>query len=100
MKHKLPAASRPGSPRRGAVDPALVDELIWSYVCWREARDAVWAAYETWSDSTGPDDHYGFEGYWASLHREEQAATVYARCVTRVGGQARDVDRQPAGRHT
>jgi hypothetical protein len=56
---------------------ALVDEFIESYVFWREACEAVRAAYKEWTNSTSPRRGLAFESYCAALDWEELAAQVH-----------------------
>lgn len=65
---------------------ALVDALIESWVCWREACDDVRGAYEHWCRCTAGQRGLGFAHYRAALEREDQAALVYSNCADRVAG--------------
>ena len=38
-------------PERERPDPAVVDEVIRLYVCWREACDDVRGAYKAWTET-------------------------------------------------
>jgi hypothetical protein len=68
-------------PERERPDPAVVDEVIRLYVCWREACDDVRGAYKAWTETAHRQGGERFYGYRASLEREEHAATVYAESV-------------------
>jgi hypothetical protein len=78
---------RPGIPRP-AVDTAtrnrLVDEMIESYVEWREECATVEATYRRWSTAPATDCAISFASYNAALDREESAASLYAADVSRL----------------
>jgi hypothetical protein len=62
----------------------LFDQLIDSWVCWREACDDVRRAYECWGHCKAPQRGVAFASYRAALDREDQAARVYSMHVGRV----------------
>jgi len=59
----------------------LIDAVMDGYITWREQSAAVETAYRTWRRA--PADHraVAFEGYYAALDREEDAASEYRRLV-------------------
>jgi hypothetical protein len=84
------ALTRPfGRPQR-PTDPgsaALADNLLRSYVAWREASSGVRAAYERWAGWDYADREVGYGGYLAALQQEAHAARVSERQIdlVRVG---------------
>jgi hypothetical protein len=62
-----------------AADAAarLVDDFLASYVCWREASEAVRTAYDRWRRGQRPDRRLAFAAYRAALDREEHAALLF-----------------------
>jgi hypothetical protein len=81
-------ASPSGRSRRPATttSDSLADDLIDSYVAWREASACVQAAYERWAGWEYGDRDVGFGGFLAALQQEENAARVYQRQIERVRG--------------
>lgn len=63
-----------------------VDELLDSYLSWREECHAVRLAYQRWVDSTRAEDSLAYAGYVAALDREERAASTCANRVERFSG--------------
>jgi hypothetical protein len=66
----------------------LVEDFLESYVCWREASDAVRAAYERWRGGQSTDRGLAFVAYRATLDREEHAARMFRQRVDRVAGSS------------
>jgi hypothetical protein len=65
----------------------VVDELIETYICWREECTAVQAAYDGWSAAllaTGEERLLRFAVYRAALDREDRAARAYMECGARL----------------
>jgi hypothetical protein len=62
----------------------LVDGLVESWVCWREACEDVRSAYDCWGQSKAAQRALAFTSYCAALDREDQAAHVYSIHVQRV----------------
>jgi hypothetical protein len=58
---------------------AVVEDFVDSWVCWHDASDDVWSAYERWRDCEKSERGLAFATYRAALDREEQAARVH--CV-------------------
>jgi hypothetical protein len=69
-------------------DP-LVDSFRDSYLAWRDASDAVRAAYKRWSCSHGQDRNSAFATYSAALDREERAARIHWNYAERLVERAR-----------
>ena len=63
---------------------SLVDQFIESWVCWREACEAVHSAYASWQQCEPAQRGLAFAGYRAALDREDQAAQVHSMCAGRV----------------
>ena len=61
----------------------LVDELVESYVAWRETCAGVDDAYRYWASESGPRGRVAFGRHMAALDAEEQAAESYAGLVRR-----------------
>jgi hypothetical protein len=78
MPHAVP---RPNAEERLR---SLLDELIESWVCWREACEDVRRAYDCWGQCRAPQRAVAFGSYRAALDREDQAARVYSMHVGRV----------------
>jgi hypothetical protein len=70
--------------RSSARPKAIGDELMESYVCWREACEDVRAAYERWGTSKPPQRTLAFGWYRAALDREEHAARVHSNLAMRL----------------
>jgi hypothetical protein len=66
-----------------AVGRRAVDELLESYLSWREECHAVRLAYERWVDSAQAERRLRYAGYVTALDREDQAAGIYADRVER-----------------
>jgi hypothetical protein len=75
-----------GSVLAAAAGEWLADDFLESYVCWREASEALRRAYEQWRGGQGPDRALAFAGYRAALEREEHAALMFGRRVARIPG--------------
>ena len=56
----------------------LRDEIIDSYLAWREEAAAVADAYALWADATADDKAARFAAFTAAIDREEAAARNYA----------------------
>jgi hypothetical protein len=61
------------------------DELLESYVSWREACENVRAAYERWGTSKPPQRTLAFGWYREALDREEHAARVHSKLAAQLG---------------
>jgi hypothetical protein len=76
--------SLPHFPDEQQTLRSLVDKFIESWVCWREACEAVHSAYARWQQCEAAQRGLAFEGYWAALDREDQAAQVHSMRAGRV----------------
>lgn len=63
----------------------LVDDIMDSYVAWRQESIAVNAAYANWTCAVADERGLMFHAYLAALDREEYAATAYQRILEEVG---------------
>ena len=61
-----------------------LDDAVYAYLDWRAECTAVWHAYRRWTTAAGTDAALTFGAYMAALDREETAANVYARLMSRV----------------
>lgn len=61
----------------------LIDELMDSYVSWREQCLMVHEAYDRWVHGPRADREPSFEAYKIALDLEEHASSVYAKRVRR-----------------
>jgi hypothetical protein len=59
------------------VRPSSIDDFIETYVCWREACDAVWMGYAQWLRAPQPERAVAFAAYEAALDREDLAAHAH-----------------------
>lgn len=66
-----------------AVGRWAIDELLESYISWREECHAVRLAYRRWIDSERAEGRLAYAGYVAALDREEHAAGAYAGRIER-----------------
>jgi hypothetical protein len=80
--------------RRAAADAEarLADDFLDGYVYWREACDAVRAAYERWRGGQRPDRPAAFAVYQAALDQEERAALAFGE---RTAQMSESVDQEP-----
>jgi hypothetical protein len=69
-----------------AVDAALVDAAIDSYVDWREQSAAVRRAYRWWRAADTEDRSVAFAAYRAALDREERATSRYRHAIEYCAG--------------
>jgi hypothetical protein len=63
-----------------------VDELLESYVSWREACRTVEHSYEGWIAADRGGSALAYAAYLAALDREEHAARSYAHHLERIEG--------------
>ena len=66
-----------------AVGRWAIDELLQSYVSWREECHGVRLAYRRWDGATRAEGRLAYAGYVAALDREEHAARAYAGHIER-----------------
>ncbi|HYZ29842.1 MAG TPA: hypothetical protein VE570_12345 [Thermoleophilaceae bacterium] len=78
---------RPDAPSNpGAQVPRwLADDVVESYICWREESAFVQRAYEHWEDADDAEQAQAFAVYQAALDREQQAAHVFRSRSERLG---------------
>jgi hypothetical protein len=69
--------------RRNVIESQLIDDVVDTYVDWREQSERVWRAYHDWSNTAPPDAALRFAAYVAELDREHRASDAYADAVTR-----------------
>lgn len=72
-------------------DNPLVDDLIDSYVSWREQCSAVSIAYLTWVEAVPEDRDDAYAAYVATVDREERAAADYRLLVERLQVSPKEV---------
>jgi hypothetical protein len=82
-KHASMAASQSASDGKDssltrACLRRLRDDLIDSYLDWREEAAGVADAYTLWADATADDKAARFAAFTAAINREEAAARNYA----------------------
>jgi hypothetical protein len=83
-----------GSRRAMRRDACAVDELLDSYVAWREACARLRCAYDCWfaaGINSGEGTRWSHAACDAALDQEEQAARLYQGWVERVGASARSL---------
>ncbi len=79
---KLPRASSSWTER------LLIDDAFDAYLEWRDESAEVWQAYGRWNDAPAREAGRKFWAYRAALEREEHAARVYGRLVSRLEARA------------
>jgi hypothetical protein len=75
----------------------LVDDLLESYVAWRESARAVADAYTQWSMASAAESAVRFAAYTATLDREQKTAGAYAKAVADLGRVVHSRRRRGAG---
>jgi hypothetical protein len=68
---------------RKRIDKKLIDEAFAAYLHWRDTCAEVRQAYGRWRAATARDAGITFHAYRAALEREEHAALLYGRLVSR-----------------
>jgi hypothetical protein len=63
---------------------SLVDKVLGSWICWREACEDARSAYERWGNCEAPERDLAFASYRAALDREDHAARVYSVWTNRL----------------
>ena len=66
------------------MERLLNDAAFDAYLDWREESAEVWHAYKRWTGAPAREARRTFWAYRAALEREEQAARVYWRLVSRL----------------
>jgi hypothetical protein len=69
--------------RTREMEAQLTDELLESYVTWREASEDAATTYARWGDA-GVDRRVAHDRYRAALQAEEDAAAGYRDAATRL----------------
>jgi hypothetical protein len=77
------------------IPSELIDDLMQTYVDWREECIAVQDAYERWSNGPDEEQDPAFAAYRAALDREEQASFVYAERIEQVAREHRETTTAP-----
>ena len=80
--HEIPITA--ASPAPSWPPDELVDEMVMSYVDWREDAAAVEPAYVWWSEAPSGEEAQSFAAYCAALDQEESAAATYALAVLKL----------------
>jgi hypothetical protein len=78
----------PRTRNRWAERP-LIDDAFDAYLEWQDEAAEVWHAYKRWNGAPAREARWEFWAYHAALEREEHAARVYGRLVTRLEASAR-----------
>ena len=65
----------------------LADEVVETYVCWREASAAVDRTYTDWSCAARGDRRLAHAAHGAALDREESAARAHREAIERISGR-------------
>ena len=68
----------------------LIDDAFDAYLEWRDESAEVWHAYKRWNGAPAREARKKFWAYRAALEREEHAARVYGRLVSRLEARARE----------
>jgi hypothetical protein len=76
--------------RNRSTERLLVDDAFDAYLEWREESAEVWHAYKRWNGAPAREARRKSWAYRAALEREEQAARVYGRLVSRLEVRARE----------
>jgi hypothetical protein len=72
------------------TDRPLIDDAFDAYLEWRDASAEVWHAYQRWNGAPAREAARKFWAYRAALYREEHAARVYGRLVSRLEAGTRE----------
>ena len=65
------------------VDEYVLDDVIDTYIDWREQSRNVWLAYGRWSQAPPEDATLRFAAYLAELDQEHRACYLYERAIVR-----------------
>jgi hypothetical protein len=68
----------------------LIDDAFDAYLEWRDESAEVSHAYRRWNGAPAREARRKFWAYRAALEREEHAARVYGRLVSRLEARARE----------
>jgi hypothetical protein len=80
------------------IRPELVDDMVETYVEWREECLSLRKAYRDWLRAPLGERALAFAVYGAALDREEQASSAYAQRVNRIAREPVDAPRRSAQR--
>lgn len=67
----------------GRGEEYALDDIVESYVDWREQARSVWAAYSLWDRASPDDAGLRFAAYLAALDQEQRTCEVHAATVAR-----------------
>jgi hypothetical protein len=73
--------------RDATVTPSLADDLIETYVAWREECGRVARSYGDWRVAPRAERPLSFAAYVAALDGEDCAAAAYRELVEQAGGR-------------
>ena len=76
--------------RNSWAERLLIDDAFDAYLEWRDESAEVWHAYQRWNGAPAREARRKFWAYRAALEREEHAACVYGRLVSRLEARARE----------
>jgi hypothetical protein len=76
--------------RNSSTERLLIDDAFDAYLEWRDESAAVWHAYKRGNGAPAREARRKFWAYRAALEREEHAARVYRRFVSRLEAMARE----------
>jgi hypothetical protein len=76
--------------RNSWTERLLIDDAFDAYLEWRDESAEVWHAYKRWNGAPAREARRKFWAYRAALEREEHAARVYGRLVSRLEARARE----------
>ena len=71
------------------MERLLIDDAFDAYLEWRDESAEVWHAYKRWNGAPAREARRS-SGPSAALEREEHAAHVYGRLVSRLEARARE----------
>jgi hypothetical protein len=74
-------------PPPASID-GVADDLIDTYVAWREECTRVESAYRRWHVAAGAERRLAFAAWLAALDGEDHAAAVYRTLVERTAATA------------
>jgi hypothetical protein len=66
------------------IERQLIDDAFDAYLQWRDESARVWHSYRQWVGAPAREARASFWAYRAALDREEHAACVYGRILSRL----------------
>jgi len=78
-------------PNSQQLERLLIDDAFDAYLEWRDESAEVWHAYKRWNGAPARDARRKFWAYRAALEREEHAARVYGRLLSRLNLRVADL---------